>query len=392
MNILLIVHSVSWVGGGAFFHALHIASGLNKIGNRITILATSKSNRLKFCTSQINGVTLIEAPDLFSGQARNGWDIYNTIRRIWYLKSLNFDVVHLLDTRPNVIVPGLFMKYIRKSKLIIEWLDWFGKGGTASERRKLISFFMYPIESFFEEKFRKFADGSIGLGIPLTNRLKQLGVKSNIITIYHGCDSFDKDFSPIDIGTDRKKTNKLDSKNIGYVGRMREDVIVRLVSLCVYLNQNYSGNFIISLIGNSAFPVKKYITPELEPFFKITGWLNYEEIQIEMMKCNLLILPFNSKSVARNNIWPSKINDYLSMGKPIVSTRLNVLHHIFEQNKIGIMCDDTEESIGKAVMGILNYPALESRFGNNGKILAKGELSWENIVQQINDFYLQVKK
>jgi glycosyltransferase involved in cell wall biosynthesis len=385
MRILIIVHSVSWIGGGAFFHALHIATGLSKLGNKVSILSTSKDKRLKFVTSEIKGISLIESPDLLIGQARNGWDIYNTIRRIWFLRKTHFDIVHLLDTRPNVIFPGLFLKFTKKSKLIIEWLDWFGKGGTATERRRFIRFFMLPIETFFEEKFRPYADGSIGLGIPLTKRLIGLGVRSNVITMYHGCDTFQalKDNKVI------TTTNK-ETKIVGYVGRMREDVMIRLVELSYYLIEKYDSDFVISIIGNSTFPVMDYLNEEIRNHFNITGWLSYEEVQNEMMKCNVLILPFDNRSIARNNIWPSKINDYLSMGKPIVTTKLTVFKDIFQKNEIGLMCDDTTEAIGSSVFRIFNDEALERYFSENSIELANGALSWDSIIIELVAFYKKV--
>src|SRR5262249_12722261 len=153
-RILYIVHSVSWKGGGAFFHALHLAKGMKARGHEVTVLSTSATNRLSFSVKDVEGITMAEAPDLLPGSARTGWDLWDAARRVGYVKRHEYDVVHCLDCRPTVIFPGLFLKQRRHSKLVLEWLDWFGKGGTASERSTLIRAFMQPIEAFFEERFR----------------------------------------------------------------------------------------------------------------------------------------------------------------------------------------------------------------------------------------------
>jgi len=207
MKILLIIHSVSWKGGGAFFHAMHIAKKISLMGNQVSIMATSPENKFTISRKEIEGVHLIEFPDLLTGAARNGWDFWNTFRRIVFMMERNksFDIVHCLDCRPVVIFPGLFMKYFKRANLIIEWLDWFGRGGTASERSAVLRFFMEPVETFFEEKFRKYADGTISLGQPLSERAEKLGVRSRILTITHGCDivniqKFDINFAKSKVG------------------------------------------------------------------------------------------------------------------------------------------------------------------------------------------------
>jgi len=390
MRILLIVHSVAWKGGGAFFHALHIAKGLVEFGHCVDVMATSQNSILKVKKNQIDSVQLLEFPDLLIGQARNGWDLYNTFRRIFFLLSNSYDVVHLLDTRPVVIFPGLFSKYIKKSKLIIEWLDWFGKGGTATERNKYLRFFMVPIESFFEEKFRKFADGSIGLGSPLTERIKKYAPVSPYITITHGCDT--RSIIKINRNKARQELGlKMDAYYLGYTGRMREDVIIRLSSIIKYLIKKIDQkNIYCLLIGNPAFNYGHFVEDNIKQNFISTGWVEYIEINKYMCAADILILPFDSESIARNGIWPSKFNDYLSVGRPIISTKLKVLEKIFAEEKIGFMVEDEIEKISKKIIYLFKQAEIADMYGENARKLAETKYNWENIINQINDFYSRI--
>jgi len=390
MKVLLIVHSVSWKGGGAFFHALHIAKGLKKRGNNVDIICTSENSYFRIIKKEIDGINLVQFPDLLFGQARNGWDLYNTLRRIIYLFKNKYDIVHLLDTRPVVIFPGIFSKYFRNSKLVIEWLDWFGKGGTASERNKFIKMFMEPIETFFEEKFRRYADGSIGLGVPLTKRIIEYAPNVPYITITHGCDT--DSLKAFDLTTCREELNlNKDAYYLGYTGRMREDVITRLVSLIRILKNSVKGKKIYCiLIGNPAFNVDNYLDEEIKENFIKTGWIEYSDVNKYMSACNVLLLPFNSNSVARKRIWPSKINDYLSVGRPIISTELNVLVELFNKEQIGFMVADDVEKIAEKCISIFENNELAKEYSVNARKLAETTYNWNTIVDNINRFYLEL--
>ena len=390
MKVLLIIHSVSWKGGGAFFHALHIAQKLSSTGNQVSIMATSPVNRFSVTIKEVDGIQLIEFPDLLAGTARNGWDPWNTFRRLIFLlnRKRKYDIVHCLDCRPVVIFPGLFMKYAKRSKLILEWLDWFGRGGTASERSPGIRFFMEPVETFFEEKFRKFADGTIGLGHPLTERARKMGIKTKMLTIPHGCDISNVQNIPI---PDARLKVRLDESNyyIGYSGRLREDSASLFISTIVQLRTLYSLNVHGIFIGNSAFNLDKFLNKENESYIHRTGWIDYETINYFLCSCNILLLPFGN-SVARNNIWPSKINDYLSASRPIVSTNLEVLKELFINDAIGIMCEADSKKIADACNKILLDPEKAGIMGKHARKLAEEKYEWSMICKEIETFYQEV--
>jgi glycosyltransferase involved in cell wall biosynthesis len=389
MRILIIVHSVSWKGGGNFFHAYHIAKSLKDKGHNVSIMATSPTRRWRIDRKLVCEVTLIEFPDILTGSARNGWDPYNTFRRILYLTKLKegFDIIHCLDCRPVVIFPGLYLKYFKKIKLIIEWLDLFGKGGTASERSLPLRLFMYPIETFFEEKFRKYADGTIALGSPLGNRAVKLGLNHNLLIITHGCDNLK--INSFSISEAKTRLNLDENKiYIGYAGRLREDVLKIFVKSIEKLNLEYGYDTIGVFIGNMSFDISTYINSSNAKFFLITGWINYQEMNNYLCACSILTLPFNN-SISRNNIWPSKINDYLSVGRPIVSTKLEILEDVFKNN-IGIMCTPDSASMAEACHQILNNKHQAIEMGLNAKKIAIEKYDWSVVSMLVEEFYQKV--
>jgi glycosyltransferase involved in cell wall biosynthesis len=388
MRILYVVHSVSWKGGGAFFHALHIAKGMIARGHEVTLLCTSPSHKIGFSSKNLGEIIIAEAPDLLPGAARSGWDIWDTLNRIDFVSKGKYDIVHCLDCRPTVIMPGLFLKMRRKSKLVIEWLDWFGKGGTATERSPLIRFFMRPVETFFEEKFRRFADGTIGLGEPLTQRALGMGVRRNVISITHGCD----------VDT-MKRHGKPESRSalglqdnrvyLGYTGRMREDVCSLFLGTIKELRENKGLDVVGIVIGNTAFPLDKYIDQSLKDYIIKTSWIDYELINKYMCACDLLLLPFGN-TVARNKIWPSKLNDYLSVGRPIVATKLEILGDLFERYQIGLLAEHNVTDISEKCLELVLDPERSETYGANARRLAETDFCWTKINATVESLYSKV--
>ena len=56
------------------------------------------------------------------------------LNRLIYLWPRQYDLVHSVDSRPVCILPALMLKKLRQTKLVIDWLDWWGRGGTITER------------------------------------------------------------------------------------------------------------------------------------------------------------------------------------------------------------------------------------------------------------------
>jgi glycosyltransferase involved in cell wall biosynthesis len=388
MKILYVVHSVSWKGGGAFFHALHLAKGMRSRGHEVTLLCTSPANRSGFSIEELNGVSLVEAPDLLSGSARSGWDLWNALNRIYFVSRNKYDIVHCLDCRPTVILPGLFLKMRRESKLILEWLDWFGKGGTASERSLPVRMFMKPVETFFEEKFRRFADGTIGLGEPLTRRALGMGVRQNVISITHGCDV--ETIEPYAKSESRSILGLNDETiYLGYCGRMREDVCSLFFGAVRELRENKKLDVVGVVIGNTAFPVDRYIDRSLNDYIIRTNWIPYELVNRYMSACDVLVLPFDN-TVARNKIWPSKLNDYLSAGRPIVATKLEILGDLFESHEIGFLAGHNASEIAQKCLELILDPQLSETCGANARRLAETDLCWNKINDSVESLYSQV--
>ena len=143
------------------------------------------------------------------------------------------------------------------------------------------------------------------------------------------------------------------------------------------------------LIGNTKLDCRPYFSRADGFEVQQTGWLSYKGINDHLSACDLLLLPLR-KEVWTDNVWPSKLNDYLAVGRPIVSTRLKVLEPLFLLNAIGKLCADDPVEFAESCLGLLRDTALQKTMSINARRLAEGELSWESIVAKLEQDYLRI--
>ncbi|MGH7447633.1 MAG: hypothetical protein ACRELT_08735, partial [Longimicrobiales bacterium] len=60
--------------------------------------------------------------------------MWNTMWRTCMLAREQFDLIHAFDSRPVVILPALAVRGTAGAPLVLDWADWWGRGGVIGER------------------------------------------------------------------------------------------------------------------------------------------------------------------------------------------------------------------------------------------------------------------
>ncbi len=385
MRLLFLNHNVVWHGG--FFRAYHWGRHLARRGHSVTLLSISESNRLRFEVQQRDGIRLVKTPDLLAGRLRSGWDVWDTINRIVYLWPDRFDLVHSVDSRPACILPAMVLKNSRGAKLVLDWGDWWGRGGTITERPGNPADRLFaPVETFFEEGFRRFADGTVVLTSALQRRAVALGVPANsILRIPHGADV--EGVRPLDRRQARQAMD-IDPRTLilGYVGLLppRDAGFLFRAFEIMRAHENRLRLFII---GNSNVTVPAPFV-ELDCVVR-TGRLTYEDLQRCIACCDVMLLPLND-SIANRGRWPSKVGDYLAAGKPVVATRVGDVANLIEEGRCGVLTDVAPEDFALSTLDVLCDRVRLDEMGSNARKVAEDKLDWRILTDQLEQFYLQV--
>ena len=158
LKILFVVHNQTRKGG-AYYRGLNLGVPLARRGHCVTLMTIHPTERQRVVERELDGVKLVESPDLLWGVGRTGWDPWDTLQRTGWIRRRTFDIIHTVDTRPAVSLPALFGRKASGAAWVADWTDWWGRGGATTEREGwLVKTLIGPLEQVFEERPRPYAD------------------------------------------------------------------------------------------------------------------------------------------------------------------------------------------------------------------------------------------
>ncbi|MGQ9469593.1 MAG: glycosyltransferase [Nitrososphaerales archaeon] len=116
MKILFLTHSFG--ESGTYWRCIFLARYLVARGHHVTIVARGPSNGTIRCNKwQVETVFL------------PGWRI-QWLKRLPFVLGENFDIIRIFAaTNFCNSLPGLFAKLFKKGQILVDWDDWWTKGG-----------------------------------------------------------------------------------------------------------------------------------------------------------------------------------------------------------------------------------------------------------------------
>lgn len=381
MNILML--TLNNIRQGTFLRAYNFARELVKMGHSTTLMVTAKKRRVGINEWTENGIHIVEMPDLYQGSLRSGWDPYNVSARVHWLKNKSFDLIHGFETRPTVIYPALALKK-RGMPLVLDWCDWFGKGGSVEERpNRIIRTILRPIETFYEEHFRKYADGNTVINNTLFQRACMLGIiKEKLAIIPNGFNI------PNWVSTSYESSRQLfglSPKNfvIGYVGslflRDAKLMLEAFEQIC-----NALPEVRLLHIGRS-----NYRLPSFDQLI-ITGDIDDKALQSALAACDVCWLPL-SDIPANWGRSPYKFSNYLTAGKPIIMTNVGDLPEFVRDLDLGLTCAPTPDALAAATLQLIRDKDLLAKFSNSIRNLSSSSTyTWKDRTIQLLEFYQRI--
>jgi glycosyltransferase involved in cell wall biosynthesis len=269
----------------------------------------------------------------------------------------------------------------------LDWGDWWGRGGTIVERPGNMADRLFaPIETFFEEGFRRYADGSVVLTSALERRATSLGVSAkSIIRIPHGADV--ESIRPLDKYQIRRKLGlSRETLLLGYVGLLPPKD-ASLLMHAFEIMHSCDNRLRLLIIGNSNVHVPRSFVDSGQ--IVATGSLSYQLLQEYIACCDVMLLPLRD-STANRGRWPSKIDDYLAAGKPVVATRVGDVAALIEEGQCGVLTDDIPEDFASKTLDVLRHPDWIDEMGRNARKVAETKLDWRLLTDQLERFYLRI--
>ncbi len=386
MRILMLNHNVIWKS--AFHRCFQLGKRLYRKGHEVTIITNSPTSRFRIEELDIEGVHIVESPDLLWGQLRTGWDIWNTIVRMRYLRMRSYDIIHAFDTRPTVIIPALYFQKRIGVPLIIDWGDWWGRGGAINLRKPwILNKLFEPVETHFEEYYKLKANVLTTVSAALRDRAIKLGISENSIEI-------------IPNGSDTesiKPTTKVSARKL--LGLSRTSYLLIFSSFVLYDLKFVLESFkkVLARIPETQLiltgeisPITSQIVGDFVRSGKViqTGLLPRKKLAMYLSASDICLLPL-SDTLTNRARYPGKLGDYVAASRPVVANPIGDIARHFQENRIGLLAKPNTEDFAEKIVHLLGDKTLRSELGNNARIFAEEKHSWEIYAQKLETIYLK---
>jgi glycosyltransferase involved in cell wall biosynthesis len=393
MEILILNHNVIW--RSAFHRCFHLVRPIVARGHRVTIVTNSADHRWRWKESLIDGVRVVESPDLLTGALRTGWDPLNVLRRNRWIEREYGDrrggdfLIHAFDTRPTVIHPALRLKKRIGCPLVMDWGDWWGRGGAIRLRKPLwMNMAFEPLETWYEEHFKLKADWLTCVSRPLEERAVGLGCPRERITV-------------IPNPSDLKTTHLLDRAECrgklgldphafyavfsGYVLYDLDMVLGAMQALARLVGPGARDSLGLILTG-----AKHGLDPARFPFRIVEpGTVSRENLNRYLCAANAALMPLRDH-IANRARFPGKVGDYLAAGLPVVMNRVGDIARILGEQDLGIFCEGEADSFGRQLLDLRANPSRAAEIGRKGRAFAEKQFNWETESARLLAMYEQL--
>jgi glycosyltransferase involved in cell wall biosynthesis len=391
MRILMIVHHRRW---RAAYRSRPMASELARRGHQVTLVVTADNERWRFRDAvEADGVRVIDSPDVTWGRLRSGWDPICALRRLSWLwrNGETYDLVHLFETRPATILPGLAMRWRSGTPIVIDWIDLWGHGGSIAVKRPLWYRMLFAcIETFFEEHFRTYADGTTTISYGLCDHAVGLGIdRGTILHIRNGADL--ELFSPRPMLEGRQRLGL--PTNAFIIGYSAQDSFFDLDPVFDSVRQLVESgiNAMIVMSGHAPPRVQRSITRcGLDSHARFLGYLSWDDYPWFLPSCNVLACPF-PPTIYNLGRWPGKFGEYCAVGRPIVFNPHGDLADFATGDQVpGIPCAFDCAAFTAAFRRLHDSPALCDSLGTIARSCAVTNFDWRNMVDRLERFYVEI--
>ena len=186
-----------------------------------------------------------------------------------------------------------------------------------------------------------------------------------------------------------------DKKTIVYIGTLarvrRIDFLVRVLARVL----NSLPNVVLILVGDGEEQADRDVLTDeaarlgIIDAVIITGYLPRNEALKYVAKADVCVSPFYPTPIL-NSTSPTKIVEYMAMGKPVVANDHPEQRLIINQSKGGLCVPYNEADFADAVVELLSDHRRSVEMGMYGKHYVEVNRSYDKIAQMVESYYFKI--
>lgn len=364
-----------------------MARELVRGGHDVTLVCISNTKRLAFHTYSQDGINYVETPDILPGRLRSGWDPVSVLRRCAFLREKTWDLIHAFESRPATIYPALYLRSRRRVPLVIDWIDWWGRGGLISQQRpRWYQLLFGELETYYEEHFRCRADATTVISGALGRRAEGLGVDpESIFCIPDGADiDF---FVPRDPREFRARYGVPEDALVLGFSALDVTSDTDLVLQTVERVASRRKDVLLLMTGNRPLAFDRMVSERgLDRHVRHLGLLPYDEVPMALSTVDVFLMPLRD-TVSNRARWPHKICDYMSLGRPTVSQPVGEVANLFSEHAIGLLSTEDPHDFAARVLELVADPARRAAMGAEARKVAVERYAWPILARRLEACY-----
>ncbi len=121
----------------------------------------------------------------------------------------------------------------------------------------------------------------------------------------------------------------------------------------------------------------------------IVGEMPHERVPSFLAACDILVVPRLVDAVSSVS-FPSKLPEYLAMGKPVIASATSDAHRVITDGENGLLFPPGDTSALISVMRELRDPTLRERLGKAARNTAEERFSWKRQVALVAESILAI--
>jgi phosphatidylinositol alpha-1,6-mannosyltransferase len=128
------------------------------------------------------------------------------------------------------------------------------------------------------------------------------------------------------------------------------------------------------------------VPPELKDRVIITGRQPFNKMLDYLSACDVLVLPL-SDTITNRGRWPSKVNEYVAVGRPTVACDVGDVAGLLRDNDIGLLVRPDAAEFAARIDELLSDPARATAMGDRARDVALTLYSQDAVAGRLEDFY-----
>ena len=387
-----------------YFRAFSFGKYLTKLGHRTSLIVTSGKKSFCVARKSIDGVDVfilprmhvrghrVSEPSLLGQSLRIvSRSLTQTLLNCVMADISDFDILHSFDAAaPQNAIPTLMCKILRllrghSQKIFVDWDDQWGTGGLLSKtvysRQKLLC----RSVDFLEKRMLLSADAVTVLNETLGKRALYMGVKPEKMFVLPSGANVDL-IKPFNVFDAREKLG-LPPKKIIYavIGHLEDESFKLLMRAHKKVVKHHPDSTLLLVrpLRHHADFVKS--SEMIRNVILVEGWQPYEKLILYYAASNVLLLPMHDNLWTRTRT-PLRLYDYLSAGRPIVSTCLPEIAKLIQACGLLAIPGDPDD-FAERVLTLIENPDLRKEMGRRGRELVVDRYSWQICTRRLEKVY-----